>query len=496
MIFPIWRGLKGEYKLKKVIEKKDPLKLNILYSTAYQVLVLIIPLITAPYVSRVLGATNLGVYSYTQAFANYFVLFAMLGVANYGNRSIAQVRDNPKLLSKTFWEIYSFQICVTIAVSVIYLGYCFIAVSQNRMIYLLQFLYVVSAGFDINWFFFGIEKFKLTVTRNSIIKIANAVLIFVLVKERSDLPIYTLVMSLGTLVSVVVLFPFLIKYISFEKIEIKNVIKHIKPNLILFIPVIAISLYNIMDKLMLGYLSTADEVAFYSNAEKIAQLPNSVIMAVGNVLMPRMSNLIAIGNKEKSSELFDKSMTFMIVSSVLLAFGMASVSNVFAPWFYGKEFAKCGIYILWLCPTIIFKSIAGSVRTQLIIPMERDKVYIFSVSAGAIVNLIANYFFIPVYQGLGAVLGTVLAEAVVCFIQIFMTRDVVKYGKYIKYTLISCIFGEIMYIVLQKNCIQNAFLNIVVSMVVGVIIYGLLCGIYFIKFEGFSVKKIKNKVRR
>ena len=361
------------------------------------------------------------------------------------------------------------------------------------MIYLLQFLYVVSAGFDINWFFFGIEKFKLTVTRNTIIKIANAVLIFVLVKERSDLSIYTLIMSLGTLVSVVVLFPFLMKYVSFEKVEIKNVIKHIKPNLVLFVPVIAISLYNIMDKLMLGYLSTPDEVAFYSNSEKIAQLPNSIIMAVGNVLMPRMSNLIATGDKEKSSKLFDKSMTFMIVSSVLLAFGMASVAKVFAPWFYGKEFARCGIFILWLCPTIIFKSIAGSIRTQLIIPMERDRVYIFSVSAGAIVNLVANYFLIPLYQGLGAVLGTVLAEATVCFIQILMTTDVIKYGKYIKYTVISCFFGGIMYVILQRITIKSAFLNIVVSMMVGAIVYIMLCGIYFVKIEGYAIGNMRKK---
>lgn len=477
--------------MKKVVEKKDPLKLNIIYSTVYQVLVLIIPLITAPYVSRVLGATNLGIYSYTQAFANYFVLFAMLGVANYGNRSIAQVRDDSKRLSKTFWEIYSFQIFVTIIISILYLIYCFVAVSQNRIIYLLQFLYVVSAGFDINWFFFGIEKFKLTVTRNTIIKIINAVLIFALVKERSDLAVYTLIMSLGTLVSVVILFPFLMKYVSFEKIEIKNVLKHIKPNLVLFIPVIAISLYNIMDKLMLGYLSTSDEVAFYSNAEKIAQLPNSIIMAVGNVLMPRMSNLIATGDKEKSSKLFDKSMTFMIVSSVLLAFGMASVSKVFAPWFYGEEFARCGIFILWLCPTIVFKSIAGSIRTQLIIPMERDKVYILSVSVGAVVNLLANYFFIPLYQGLGAVLGTVLAEAAVCFIQIVMTADVVKYGKYVKYTIVSCIFGSIMYIILQAITIKGALLNILVSILIGALIYSVLCGVYFIKIEGYAIGKIR-----
>lgn len=481
--------------MKKEIEKNASLKTNIIYSTVYQVLILIIPLITAPYVSRVLGATNLGIYSYTQAFANYFVLFAMLGVANYGNRSIAQVRDNPKLLSKTFWEIYVFQIFITILVSVIYIIYCFTSISKNRVIYLLQFLYVISAGFDINWFFFGIEKFKLTVTRNTIIKIINAILIFVLVKEKSDLAIYTLIMTLGTLLSTAVLFPFLPKYISFERIKIKNVIRHVKPNLVLFIPVVAISLYNIMDKLMLGYFSTTDEVAFYSNEEKIAQLPNSIIMAVGNVLMPRMSNLIAVGNQKKGLELFDKSMIFMIVSSILLAFGMGSVSDVFAPWFYGKEFAKCGVYILWLCPTIVFKSIAGSIRTQLIIPMERDNVYIFSVSAGAIINLIANYFFIPLYQGLGAVLGTVLAEGVVCIIQMFMTRDVVNYRRYLKYTFIFCFIGEAMFLVLQMIHVQNSFVNIIVSMTVGVVIYSILSGIYFIKFEGMSIKNIKNRMR-
>lgn len=446
--------------------------------------------------SRKLGATNLGIYSYTQAFANYFVLFAMLGVANYGNRSIAQVRNNDEKLRKTFWEIYSFQILVTVIVSVIYLLYCFIGISENREIYLLQFLYVISAGFDINWFFFGIEKFKITVTRNSVIKIINAILIFVLVKNRSDLPIYTLIMSLGTLISVAILFPFLFKYITFERIEIKNVAKHIKPNLVLFIPVIAISLYNIMDKLMLGLLSTDDEVAFYSNAEKIAQLPNSIIMAVGNVLMPRMSNLVAIGDKEKSTKLFNKSMIFMIMSSVVFAFGMASISNVFAPWFYGNEFIKCGLYIRWLCPTIIFKSIAGAIRTQLIIPMEKDKIYIFSVSAGAVINIVANYFLIPIYQGQGAVFGTVLAEAIVCLVQVVMTSDVIKYGKYAKYTLIFCLFGGIMYVILQSITIKNALLNIVISMIIGAVVYFFLCGIYFFKVNKDSAKKIKYWIQR
>ena len=126
---------------------------------------------------------------------------------------------------------------------------------------------------------------------------------------------------------------------------------------------------------------------------------------------------------------------------------------------------------------------------------QHDTLSIFSVSAGAIINLIANYFFIPLYQGLGAVLGTVLAEGVVCIIQMFMTRDVVNYRRYLKYTFIFCFIGEAMFLVLQMIHVQNSFVNIIVSMTVGVVIYSILSGIYFIKFEGMSIKNIKNRMR-
>lgn len=460
-------------------EKSDGIKQNIIYSIGYQILILVIPLITAPYTSRVLGADNTGIYSYTQAFANYFVLFAMLGVSNYGNRSIARVRDEKKELSRVFWEIFDFQLLMTGVMSVLYLGYVFTAVKSNRMIYLLQFLYVISAAFDISWFFFGIEKFKITVTRNAVIKILNAMAVFVFVKEKTDLPIYTFIMAVSILLNQLVIWPFLPKYVEFTKVTWKGIVRHIKPNLVLFIPVIAISLYNIMDKLMLGYFSTEAEVGFYSNAEKIAQIPNSIILAIGTVLMPRISNLIATGQEEKGNELFEKSFRVILLSSTLFAFGLGCVAKTFAPWFYGQEFEKCGIYILWLCPTILFKSAAGAIRTQVIIPKGKDNVYIISVIAGAVVNVIANILLIPVYEGLGAVIGTVFAEGAVCLIQIIMTRKDVNYGNFKGDFIVYMVAGVIMGLAIMQIDFVNGLLQMAIKAVAGGIIYIMLVALYY-----------------
>ena len=232
--------------------KKESVKVNFIYNIMYQILVLILPLITAPYLSRVMGGDSIGIYSYTQAFASYFVLLAMLGVENYGNREIARVRDNDQKRVQTFWNIFAVQFVLTIVFVGIYIGYLLIVQPKYMVIYFLQLFYVISAGFNVNWFFFGMEKFKLTVTRNLIIKVLTTACIFLFVKDSNDLWLYTLILSLGTLISNMMVWPFLRKYITFIKPSWSEVKKHIVPNLKLFIPVVAVSLYNIMDKLVIA----------------------------------------------------------------------------------------------------------------------------------------------------------------------------------------------------------------------------------------------------
>ena len=289
----------------------NQVKKNFIYNIFYQVLILILPFITAPYLARVMGAEGVGVYSYSYSVVYYFLLFALLGINNYGNRSIAKVRDDKEKLSKTFISIYLLQITTTCIAMLCYTFYLLFIVKENAEIAQIQIIYLISTAFDVNWFFFGIEKFKLTVTRNTIIKIISVVLIFLFVKSRDDLIMYTLIMSISTLVSQLVLWPYIIKNIKKTNVEGKDIIKHIKPCIILFIPVLSFSIYKIMDKIMLGNMISMSEVGFYENAEKIITAPTSIITALGTVMMPKISNLISKNDQDEVKRYMKSSIEFV-----------------------------------------------------------------------------------------------------------------------------------------------------------------------------------------
>lgn len=460
--------------------KKESIKLSFIYNILYQILVLVLPLITTPYLARIIGGSNIGIYSYTQAFANYFVLLAMLGVNNYGNRSIARVRDDKENLSKTFWSIYAIQFALTLFLSIIYIIYVIVYQSEYKLIYILQIFYIASAGIDINWFFFGIGKFKITVIRNMIIKILTTIAIFIFIKSKNDLWLYTLIISIGTLISQMCVWPFLKNYVVKYFPKLCDIKQHIIPNLRLFIPVIAISLYNIMDKLMLGYISTYEEVGFYTCAEKIIQVPVTIIIALGTVMMPHISNLMANGNIDECRRLFDKGMIFVIFMSVAFAFGMANLAPIFSIWYYGSDFVRCGLFMVWLSPVIIFKSLANIVRTQFIIPAGKDNIYIKSVIIGAIVNLCINITLIPKYGGMGAIIGTVFAEFFVCFFQCWDTKDQISFGKYLKIALVFLLIGIIMYISMSyvEQIKSNLLVIIMYRFIIGVTVYISLSLVY------------------
>ena len=468
------------------MEKTIKIRTNFIYNLVYQILTIILPLVTAPYVSRVLKSNNIGVYSYTQAAANYFFLFAMLGVNNYGNRTIAAVRDDKEKLSAVFWEIYVFQFIIGLIVNISYLVYCLCFIKQDVLVSFLQFFYVASAIFNINWLCFGLEKFKLTTIRNILVRLGMAVAVFLFVKKETDLPIYTAILAGGNLISVLVIWPFALKYVPFRKPKVAGIVRHIKPNLVLFWPVVAISLYNIMDKLMLGAKDvTKQEVGFYTYAENIVQIPNTLILALDNVIMPRMSNLYANEKESAATNLMNHVMLFAMLASAAMAFGLASVSPVFVPWFYGEEFMPCILLVSLLCPVIIFKGWAGALRTQYIIPKKKDRIYIISLTAGAIVNLIINYFLIPIYAGIGAAIGTIAAEFSVAFIQFLFVRKEVPIMEYIKNGIAFCIIGICMFAIIynMRDIPLDAPLVILIQIITGGVVYMSAAVFYIVKVK-------------
>lgn len=481
--------------------KNPGLKKNFMFSSAYQILAIILPLITAPYIARVLGAANSGIYSKTHALARYFLLFAMLGVNNYGNRAIARVHDDPKKMSITFWEIYAFQVLMAIICTLLYMCFCLFIAKENQLIYLMQGFYVFGSLFDINWCCFGMENFKLTTIRSSVLKIVSAICVFIFVRSKNDLWLYTLIISLSYVISVLAVWPFVLKHIDLIRPTFQGIKKHIKPNLILFWPVIAVSIYNLMDRIMLGWMSIDEEVGFYSYAESIVTVPTTLILALDNVVMPRMSNLFSKeGKSDHIKYLMDTVMMFAMFMSGAMAFGLAGVSDVFAPWFYGKDFARCGYFILLLSPVIVFKGWAGALRTQFIIPTGRDKIYVFSLTAGAIVNLILNALLIPKINGVGAIIGTLAAEFSVCFIQFFLCRKDVNLRSYLVNGFSFCMIGTLMFFAVEalSHVSSSSLITMAIQMVCGAMIYILLGCIYMIRIrknpvlvnEGLKMLKI------
>ena len=324
------------------------LKKNFLYSAIYQVLGLIVPLILTPYVSRVLGPEGVGTYSYTYSVVYYFMLVALLGMQYYGNRSVAKVRDDRKKLSKTLWEIYRLQLFVTIIVILIYIAFIFMN-NNYRLYYFIEILYVISVGFDINWLYSGLEKFKFTVTRSAIVKVLSAILIFCFVRNSNDLWIYILILSASTLLNQIVLWPTLFKYVDFCKTKFSESLKHLKPTCILFIPVLAFSIYNVMDKIMIGMLASPTEVGYYENAEKIINIPFYIVSALGTVTLPRIANLNSENEKniEKIKNIIEKSIVYILFLLIPIMFGIFAVADYLVPLYLG-------LYPIYINSFVIF----------------------------------------------------------------------------------------------------------------------------------------------
>lgn len=449
------------------------LKKNLAYNVAYQILVIILPLITAPYVSRVLGADGLGTYSYIFSIVTYFGLFGMLGIANHGNRSVALVRDNRQKVSEAFSNTYIIQLCTTVIALLLYFLFIYCWFSGDKTIAYIESIIVLSYVLDITWFFFGLEQFAVTVTRNAIIKIATVVAIFIFVRSREDLWIYALIMSCGMLFSQIYLWLRIRKYADFCKPSWSQVKSNIKPVLMLFIPAIAYSIYKLLDKVMLGAMSSMSQVGLFDNAEKIISIPSSLITAFGTVMMPRITVLLGTGDEHRISYLNKISVRYFTLLVVGAAFGLAGICNVLAPVYFGSEFVGSAPIIAGLGFSLIFVTWANVIRTQYLIPNKLDKPYVISSVIGALANLAVNIILIPKFAGIGAMIGTIIAEFTVFFVQLILVRRSFPMSQYLQPVLFLFPIGMIMFAVVYwiGAYMGNTIITLIIQILVGGFLY-------------------------
>lgn len=473
------------------------LKLNLFYNIAYQILQVVLPLITAPYISRVLGVDGIGTYSYIYSIAYYFGLFGMLGISNLGNRSIALNGGNREKISNTFWNLYCLQALFSFLAIVAYIIFSVFIFNGNRTIALIDVLFLLSYATDISWLYFGLEQFKVTVTRNAIVKVLTALFTFLLVKNSSDLWLYTFIMGCGALFNQLYLWIKVHHYIDFVKPNWLQMKVNIKPLFILFIPVIAYSIYKVMDKIMLGAMTSVTQVGIYENADRIVNIPVGIITAFGTVMLPRISTLLGENNERTARRYNRLSFRYFTMIACAAMFGLIGVSDVLAPVYFGEEFTACAPVIAGLSITLLFMTWSNIIRTQYLIPHKKDKPYVISTIAGAIINLFFNSIFIPQFGAIGALIGTILAEATVLAVQTLYVHSEFPVIAYLKSGIPFFIIGIIMCIVVKaiKISLNVSISTLIIQIVCGAALYCICCLVYFILIKDEILYKMLNRIR-
>lgn len=469
---------------------------NFLYNLSYQILVLILPLITVPYVSKVLGAKGVGDYAFTFANTQYFILFGMVGVTLYGNRQIAYVRDNKEKLKNTFYSIYLVQLITMTISSIIFIIFAFTFTDNlYRSLYLAQGINILASLIDISWLFMGLEQFKKTVVRNTIVKLVSLASIFMFVKDIDDLVVYTLILALSNLLGNLTFWLYIPKTIGFEKIRVNALKVHLKASIALFIPQIAIQVYLLLSRTLLGVFTDTIQVGYYDNSQKLVKIALTVATAIGTVMMPKIANTVASGDMDKVKYYIKNSFFFMNFISVPLTFGLLGIAKELSPWFFGKDFEGIETLIIISCVIILAISWSNVFGTQLLVPLNKAKEFTLSVTAGAIVNLGLNLILLKHMGSIGACITTVLAEITVTITQMYILRKFLNMKELIKSVIIFFPAAIIMFIIVRIIGVNmgSKALTTIVQVSIGGLIY-LLC--VFILFRIYHKQNLVSYLKK
>ena len=480
--------------------KKKSIAKNYIYNLIYQMLTILLPFITTPYLSRVLGSEPIGIYGYTISIVTYFILFGTLGISMYGQREIAYMQHDKKLRSKAFWEIIIIR-TITLSISILLFFLIFGRKGDYAIYYRILLVQLVANLFDISWLFQGIEEFDKTVIRNLIVKMLSLVLIFVVIKEPKDLWKYFAIYVGAELLGNMTLWLYIPKYL--EKIELKKIElkKHLKPTISLFLPQIAIQIYTVLDKTMVGALTgNMNEVGFYEQAQKVVRAALTVVTALQLVMNSRIANAYANKDKKEVKECLEKSFNFVWFLAIPMMFGLIAVAPKFVPWFYGDGFEGVTPILIATAPILVAIGLNGVTGIQYLVQTGKQNIFTLSVTIGAISNVILNLVLIRFFNGVGASIASVCAECIILLIQLKYFKNIFSIIDIFKLSIKCLISGIVMFGVVYVLADQMSVstINTAIQIIIGGIVYITLLLLMRYKFLKDLItqvfKGIKNKL--
>ena len=453
--------------------KQNKIIQNYIYNLLYQFVMTILPMVTIPYLTRVLGSYNLGIARYTEAVVQLFTVFGLLGLVWYANRAVAYSRHDKEELVRCFWEIFIMRLILLALTMAVYIAVTWN--SEYRNLYFIYSLYLAGTFLDCSWFFIGIEEMRPVAVRNGAVRIASALSLFLFVRSRDSLTIYVWILSLTLVANAVIIIPFLKPLIRAVPLHSLRVWSHFLPALSLFLPQAASQIYVQCDKLMIKYMiRDPSYISFYTENEKIAKMPIVLASALSTVLMPRIAFEFRGGNREAVKKYIRKAFLSTMLVLGPCCTGIMAVSNTFVPLFLGAEFAQTYGYLIMFSPIMIFIGLSNVTGIQYLVALDRTRELTISYISAALGNLLLDFLLIPMIGVYGAIIGTLFAESMVFVIQYYyMRQDVGSMHMAESIVLImvsSAVMGIIVYLAGMLH--MPALLKIVMQVLIGVIVYG------------------------
>lgn len=393
------------------------IKKNFLYNILLNISSVIFPLITAPYVSRVLEPNGVGINNFANTYAGYFALVALLGIPTYGVREVAKLRDNKKELSKLISQLMSIATITTLGVSTVYLFTIAIVgqLTVNYLLFIIAGFAIYLAPFKINWYYQGIEEFGFITFRSLVIRTISLICLFIFVRDKDDLIIYVSLNVLGGVIADVWNFVKMWKSGIHPRFTFKGLKPHLSPLLVLFASSIAISIYTVLDTIMLGFMTDYEEVGYYANAMHMTKIIVTAVTSLSLVAVPRVSYYMKNNDIDNINHLVNKSFSIVSFLTFPAALGLACIASPFVPLFFGMKFIGSVLPLMILSFLIIAIGLNNLTGVQILIGMGFDKLFLYCVLAGTISNFFMNCFLIPLFGAVGASIASLFAETIILF---------------------------------------------------------------------------------
>ena len=468
---------------------------NYLFVLSNQLLTMIVPLITMPYITRVLLVEGVGRHGTVVSVVGIFVLFAMMSIPLYGTREIAVARAKGRDCSGIFFSIYAVQLATSTFVFLAYLAFVFLVVEVDRTLYLISILTVGASILDISWYFFGVEKAKKIAIRNMIVRVISVICIFTFVNSIDDLPIYVLILSLAVLIGQIVMWGPLLREIKIRCPKWLEVRTHLRPILILFLPSLAILTYGHLNVIFLDIISGSTQVGFYRPAFQIIFLILGIMTSVSTVMMPRMANEFSGGHIKEMKVYLRYVLQFVLFISMPLTLGMIAIAENMVLWYLGNAFEPVAVLLYIMAAKIVLVGLTNVFGLQVLVAVGEQNKYTIAVTVGALVGIGINLLLAFRWGAIATALALLSAEIAAVMLLMIFAREFYQVRTFLRDTVKYTVVAGVMYgVILLTSVLVNltGILLTIFQVLLGGIVY---LGILLLIKDSF-IWKVLRMLRR